>query len=62
MARLWQERNRESCCKVCKEMNFWFSLGQDWCWDAWWSLNIISKVREKRRYSEIPDLSTFTFR
>ena len=35
MVRLWQERFRECPCKVCEEeMNFWFSLSQDWCWDA----------------------------
>ena len=43
-------------------MNFWFSLGQDWCWVAWWSLNVIRKVRKESNYPPIPDFSTFTFR
>ena len=31
MVRLWQERYRESPCKVCEEdINFCFSLCQDW--------------------------------
>ena len=43
-------------------MNFWFSMGQDWGWDAWWSLDVIRKVRKERRYPLIPDFFTFTFR
>ena len=63
MVRLWQERYRECPCKVCEEeMNFWFSLGQDWGWDAWWSLNVIRKVWKAGRYPRIPDLCTITFR
>ena len=63
MVRLWQERYRECPCKVCEEeMNFWFFLGQDWGWDAWWSLDVIRKVRKERNYPPIPDFSTFTFR
>ena len=31
MVRLWQERYRECPYKLCKEeMNFWFSLSQNW--------------------------------
>ena len=63
MVRLWQESYGECPCKVCEEeMNLWFSLGQDWGLDAWWSLNVIRKVRKERNYPPIPDFSTFTFR
>ena len=63
MVRLWQERYRKCPCKVCEEgMNFWFALGQDWGWDAWWFLDVISKVRKERNYPTIPDFSTFTYR
>ena len=63
MVRLWLERYRECPCKVCEEeMNVWVSLGQDWGWDAWWSLDVIRKVRKERNYAPIPDFSTFTFR
>ena len=63
MVRSWQERYRVCLCEVCEqEMNLWFSLGQDWGWDAWWSLEVIRKVREERNYPPIPDFSTFTCR
>ena len=62
IVRLWQERYRECPCKVCQEeINFWFSLCQDWGWDAWWCVYIIRKVRKERNYAPIPDFSTFTF-
>ena len=63
MVRLWQERYRECPCKGCEEqMNFRFSLGQDCGWDAWWSLDVIRKVRQERNYPPNPDFFTFTFR
>ena len=63
MVRLWQERYSEYPCKVCEERkNFWFSLGQDWGCDAWWSLDVISNVRKERNYPPIPYFCTFTFR
>ena len=63
MVRLWQERYRECPCKVCEEeMNFWFSLGQDWGWNAWWFMDVIRRVRKERNYPPIPDFLSFTFR
>ena len=63
MVRLWEERFRESPCKVREEeMNFWFPLCRDWGWAAWWSQNVIRKVRKERNYPPIPDFSTFTYR
>ena len=63
MVRLSQKRYRECPCKICKEeMNLWFSFCQDWGWDAWWSLDVITTVRKTRNYLPIPDFSTFTFR
>ena len=63
MVRLWQERYRECPGEVWKEeINFWFSLCQDWGWDAWWSVNVIRKVRKDRNNPPVPDFSTFTFR
>ena len=62
MVRLWQERYRECPCQVCEEeMDFWFSLYQDWGSDACWSLDVISKVRKERNYTPILDFSGFTF-
>ena len=63
MMRLWQERYRKCLYEVCEEeMNFWFSLGQNCGWDAWWSLYVIRKVRKERNYPPVADFSTFTFR
>ena len=41
MVRLWQERIRESSDTKCvKKRDFWFSVGQDWSWDSFWSLDV----------------------
>ena len=41
IVRLWQERIRESSDPKCvEEKNFSFSLGMNWSWDSFWSLDV----------------------
>ena len=60
MVRLWQERIRDSSDPKCvEESDFWFSLGMDWGWDSFWSLDV---DRVWYRKQVLPDISTFQFR
>ena len=60
LVRLWQERMRDSSDPKClEERDFWFSLGMDWGWDSFWSLDV---DRVWYRKQVLPDFSTFQFR
>ena len=59
LVRLWQERIRESSVPKCvKERDFWFSLGQNWGWDSFWSLDV---DRVWYREQALPEFSSFSF-
>ena len=60
IVRLWQERIRRSSDPKCvEERDFWFSVGMDWGWDSFWSLDV---DRVWYRKQVLPDISTFQFR